>query len=76
MTEQLKTCSCCHEAKPRSEFSKNIQTPDGLMYYCRPCAAEKQREFRKANPESVVRSRRKYLDRMRAKNLAAREAQS
>ena len=65
---KTKTCSCCHQPKPVSEFGKNRQTPDGLMYYCRTCAAGKQREFRTNNPESTKTSKQKYLSKIRARN--------
>ena len=65
---KTKTCSCCHQPKPLSEFGKNRQTPDGLMYYCRPCASDKQRQFRVTNPESAKRSKEKYLAKIRARN--------
>lgn len=68
MTE--KTCSSCGGTKPVSEFGKNRQTPDGLMYYCRTCAAEKQREYRKNNPDAAMESKRKYLAKVRARNDA------
>ena len=67
-----KKCSCCQQRKPLTEFGANLQTPDGLMYYCRECAKAKQRAFRKNNPVSASASRKRYLDKIRAKNLAAR----
>jgi len=71
----MKTCSCCQESKTESSFGKNLQTPDGLMYYCKDCAAEKQRAFRRANPTSAAASRKRYLDKVRSKNLRRREAE-
>ena len=65
---KTKTCSCCRQTKPVSEFGKNRQTPDGLMYYCRTCASEKQRQFRVVNPESAKASKEKYLAKIRARN--------
>lgn len=65
---KTKTCSCCNRPKPISEFGKNRQTPDGLMYYCRLCASAKQREFRATNPESARASKEKYLAKIRARN--------
>lgn len=68
----MKTCSSCHESKPESEFGMNLQTPDGLMYYCKYCAASKQRAFRRANPESAAASRKRYLEKVRERNLKLR----
>ena len=65
---KIKICSCCHQPKPVTEFGKNRQTPDGLMYYCRPCASAKQRDFRATNPDSATASKQKYLARIRARN--------
>jgi hypothetical protein len=67
-----KVCSCCHKELPVSDYGSNRQTPDGLMYYCRACAASKQRSFRKTNPDSAKASKQKYLEKMRAKNDAER----
>ena len=69
---ETKICSACQKPKPKSEFGKNRQTPDGLMYYCRPCASAKQRQFRKTNPESTSASKAKYLAKLRGRNDAAR----
>lgn len=71
----MKTCSSCQKSKPKDAFGKNLQTPDGLMYYCKDCAAEKQRAFRRDNPTSAAASRKRYLAKMREKNLRRREAE-
>lgn len=63
-----KHCPNCNQTKSVEAFGRNRQTPDGLMYYCRVCAAEKQREYRKKNPESANASKAKYLAKIRAKN--------
>lgn len=70
-----KHCPSCDKSKPESEFGLNRQTPDGLMYYCRTCAAEKQREYRKANPDAAKEAKAKYLAKVRARNDANRAAQ-
>lgn len=64
----MKRCPRCEEVLPDTEFGSNRQTPDGRMYYCKKCAAEKQRKFRAANPESAKASKQKYLDKLRARN--------
>ena len=63
-----KRCSCCGEWFPIEAFGRNRQTPDGYAYYTRAHAAQKQREFRKENPESVAASRKAYLDKLRKQN--------
>lgn len=63
-----KTCSCCRLPKPLAAFGRNRQTVDGLNYYCRSCAADKQAAWTKANPKKAKASKDKYLDRIRATN--------
>ena len=43
------------------------------MYYCRPCASDKQRQFRVTNPESARASKEKYLAKIRARNDEQRD---
>lgn len=69
---QTKTCPACDRTLPIEEFGNNRQTPDGLMYYCRSCAADKQREYRKANPDAAAKAKAKYLAKVRARNDARR----
>lgn len=33
----MKTCTKCHETKPKTEFSKNSKTRDGLQAWCKAC---------------------------------------
>ena len=61
----VKQCSKCRETLPRDAFSKNVQNPDGLAYYCRLCNAEKQREWKTAHPEEVRAAKSDYLKRQR-----------
>ena len=63
-----KVCSRCRKPKPLSAFGRNRQTVDGLNYYCKPCAAEKQAVWAKANPKKVKATKAKYLARIRATN--------
>lgn len=57
----MKRCSHCGKMKGPDAFSLNRQTLDGLAYYCKPCNAEKQREWKHANPTKVKRMKRRYL---------------
>ncbi len=36
-----KTCRCCGQTKPLSEFPANLSSIDGLSHICRDCKAEK-----------------------------------
>lgn len=68
MTPTTKRCSCCGEWYPIEAFGSNRQNPDGRAYYTREHAALKQKAFRKANPELVATSKKKYLDKIRRQN--------
>jgi len=63
-----KRCSCCDARHPLSAFGRNCQTKDGLHYYCKVCAAKKQKQWARANPATVKRMRGDYLTRMKAQN--------
>jgi hypothetical protein len=63
-----KRCSCCKNFKPLTEFGRNRQTVDGLNYYCKPCAADKQAAWVEANPAKAKAAKNKYLARIRATN--------
>ena len=65
---KAKTCSSCGENLPLSAFGRNRQAPDGLHYYCKSCAASRQRRWAKANPDKVKAMRADYLQRIRALN--------
>ena len=73
MTESLlptprKQCSCCKEKLPLRRFGRNRQARDGLHYYCKECAAKRQRGWAKNNSEIVRRMRNDYRKRMCAAN--------
>ena len=74
MTTKTKRCSCCEQTLPIADFGKNMQTPDGLSYYCRKCAYGKQQAYRKANPEAARAARRRYLDKLKERNRARAES--
>lgn len=65
---KLKTCSACGLTKPLEAFGRNRQTPDGLAYYCKDCAAKKQAQWVERNPEKMRQAKAKYLARIRADN--------
>ena len=51
----LKECGHCGEFLPFEEFCRNPQTPDGLQYWCRDCAAEYHR-YRKVDIKTEIQS--------------------
>lgn len=74
----LKKCSKCCIAKPRTEFPSDKTQKEGLSIYCKPCKNEKVRairernkekyrlknlEWRKNNPEKVLEAKRKYREK-------------
>jgi len=65
---RTKLCSCCGQTFPVTGFGRNRQSKDGLHYYCKACAAKRQREWAQANPEVVKRMRSNYLERIYAQN--------
>lgn len=65
---KAKTCSACGKTQPVVAFGRNRQSLDGLHYYCKACAAARQRQWAKANPEKVREMRAAYLTRVREMN--------
>lgn len=65
---RTKSCPDCKEVKPIVEFGRNRQSVDGLHYYCRHCAAARQRAWTATHPEQVRAMRKNYLQTMHAKN--------
>lgn len=47
-TVQTKTCRCCGETKPISDFYQNKKASDGLQSYCKKCMNEKSRARKQA----------------------------
>ena len=65
-----KTCTQCKTTKPLHAFGRNRSAVDGLHYYCRECAAERQRAWATANAEKLKHKRKVYLQRIHALNEA------
>lgn len=65
---KAKHCSRCGKNLLLNAFGRNRQSLDGLHYYCKQCAAARQREWAKAHPEKVKAMRADYLRRMREQN--------
>jgi len=45
----MKTCACCKEVKPLTEFCKSAKRKDGHHYYCKPCHSASNKRWRDAN---------------------------
>lgn len=67
---EVKTCKTCGQTMPTTEFGRNKAYKDGLQPRCRPCQCEKERAYRKANPEvgrkAALKWRNANLDQARA----------
>ena len=66
--EKRKKCPCCEELLPLSAFGRNRQSKDGLHYYCKACAASKQKKWAKANPTKVKAMRQAYIAQLHRQN--------
>ncbi|WAA67788.1 hypothetical protein [Microbacterium oxydans] len=66
-------CPRCGVVKPLPEFPRNRSRPDGRTAYCRPCHAERQREYR-ATPEGAERQRESLRRSMAKAKLRYEEA--
>jgi len=66
---RTKVCATCKESKPLKAFGRNRQSPDGLHYYCKTCAALRQRAWASSNPAKVKAAKQRYLGKVRATNV-------
>ena len=73
-----KECSCCHEVKPASEFSKCKSKADGLQFKCKECLRkynqknrdkinERMRKYKQENKDKIKERNRKYNQKNRDK---------
>jgi hypothetical protein len=51
--DSKKVCSECGDTKPLSDFHRNRKSRDGHTVICKPCACERTRKWKEANPERV-----------------------
>ena len=63
-----KYCPSCERNRDSTAFGSNICNVDGLSTYCRECSAEKQRQWKAANPKKVRQWRQRYIERIKATN--------
>jgi len=75
MSETLaeqKHCTGCSQDKPLTDFAKNKSSKDGLQDRCKPCNAERMRQYRIKYPDRVLATRRKTYANPKVKaNLIA-----
>ena len=57
-----KECTKCGEVKPFSEYGNHRNGKHGLQPSCKVCMAKHTAEYRAANREAVIQSRREYND--------------
>jgi hypothetical protein len=68
---KMKKCATCKEEKPLEAFGRNRQAVDGLHYYCKTCAALRQRAWATSNPSKIREAKDRYLSRIRDQNAGA-----
>jgi hypothetical protein len=74
---EAKPCAICGAVKPLSEFSVGAKaSKGGKGSYCRPCAAERQREWRVANPGRIREHRQQHNERRKPARPAQRIKQT
>jgi 5-methylcytosine-specific restriction endonuclease McrA len=71
--EDTKQCRSCEEIKPLGQFGKNSARKDGVHYYCKPCTAERTRQWRKANPEKNRAYKYQWAKTEKGRAMKARE---
>lgn len=49
-TEELKTCTKCEKAKPKTQFNARPSARDGLQYYCKSCQGGRPKNKRQPKP--------------------------
>lgn len=67
----MKHCPSCNHPKPYVEFTKNRQNADGYATYCKTHHREKLRQWRKENPQKVLKMQAKWRKNRQDKAKAA-----
>jgi hypothetical protein len=67
--DELRVCRDCEVALPASSFGRDSHAPEGLNRRCRPCVAERNRQYRSNNPDKVREANRRW----RAANVERRK---
>lgn len=77
MTDQLKVCTRCHEAKLFTEYGKQTSKKDGLCPHCKVCQRIRHKQWECPAPtESRKQSMRAAGNRYRQKNKARQKIRS
>jgi len=67
-----KWCPGHQQHHPKEAFGRNSNTPDGLSTYCRVWSNKLVADWKKAHPEQARQQRKRYVQRVKAKNLQKR----
>ena len=67
-------CRACGVPKRLEDFGVDKSRPTGRALYCRPCAAEKAKNYYRANKERIRDIRRHGSEAIRARDAAERRA--
>lgn len=60
LAEARKRCGGCGKDKPRSSFSRESRSSDGLQSYCKACAAASRRNYVRRVGKSLLNRRDRY----------------
>lgn len=58
--QTVKRCKNCHVEKPFEEFHKEPRNKDGCTGKCKSCMSDQSRQWRDANRDSLLASKRAY----------------
>lgn len=64
----VRFCADCQRNHPLAAFGRNSRAKGGLHYYCKVCAATRQRAWAAANTDKIQKMKADYLKRLRAEN--------
>jgi hypothetical protein len=62
---RYKRCTRCREYRSLEDFSPAARAADGRASHCKPCQAQRSREWRRKNPDAVLRQSREGYERQR-----------
>ena len=68
-----KRCNRCKLVKPLSEFGRNKNTKDGLLYYCKDCGRKRIKLLMEINKETLKEYHKKYFKEWGEKNKEKRK---
>jgi 5-methylcytosine-specific restriction endonuclease McrA len=64
----VKTCPRCGEEKPLEAFARNRSKASGRDSYCTPCMVEKNREYKRRNPDQRRETSRRAVAAWKERN--------